>query len=224
MKPFGLLMIFNMLLFYSNIISARSNYVFELVFNLMGIRYQLTNDRLLFENYPDIKINYSNKRIGDEFFIKSSSLLLENFIKKTNIIVVEKFQTKVLFPNDSSCDLGFDIFSAVFYMVSRYEEYLPFQPDQHGRFKAIDSLAYQNNFLQSPVVDIWIKNLKNILLKKSPSLKTSEPSFRALTTYDIDTAYKYKGRNLLRTTGAVVRDLIQFNFKNTLKRAETLFN
>ncbi len=61
----------------------------------------------------------------DGFFIKASPLLFENEIKKQEIQVVEKNNVKVLFPNEED-DLGFDIFSAVFYMLSRYEEYLPF--------------------------------------------------------------------------------------------------
>jgi hypothetical protein len=43
---------------------------------------------------------------------------------------------KVLFPNNELYDAGFDVFSSVFYMLSRLREYLPFTPDKYGRFKA----------------------------------------------------------------------------------------
>ena len=188
----------------------------------MGLNYQFTNDPLFFKDYLEEKINYSESRIGDEFFIKSHSLLLEDYIKKIKVDVENKHQTKILFPNNSSCDLGFDIFSAAFYMVSSYEEYLPFQPDEFGRFKSVDSIAYQNNFLQLPVVDIWIKIFSDNLSIKYPSLNKKTPTFKAVITYDIDIAYKYKGRNLLRVTGAMVKDILQLNFKNIFKRTETL--
>ena len=98
-------------------------------------------------------------------------LLFENFIKQIDVNVREKYQTKVLYPTDTSCDLGFDIFSAIFFMISRYEEYLSFTPDRHGRFKATDTVAYKNNFLGIPVVDIWISLFKTMLRKKFPALK-----------------------------------------------------
>ena len=90
--------------------------------------------------------------------------------------------------------MGFDIFSAIFFMVSRYEEYLPFTPDRHGRFKATDTLAYKNNFLQIPVVDTWINLFKSILQKKFPAIKLLPSYFKAIVTYDIDVAYKFKGK------------------------------
>jgi hypothetical protein len=44
-------------------------------------------------------------------------------------------------------DLPFDPLAATFYLVSRYEEYLPFIPDEHGRFPAKQSFAFSNGFL-----------------------------------------------------------------------------
>ncbi len=212
-----------MLLLYSNAVTARSKFVFNLVFDSIGLKYQFTCDALFFKNYQQAKINYSNQRIGDEFFIYASSLLFEDQIKEIKVDVENKYETKILFPNNKPCDLGFDIFSAVFYMVSRYEEYLPFIPDEYGRFKAVDSLAYKNNFLQFPVVDIWIKFFKENLSKKFPFLINDVRSFRSIVTYDIDIAYKYKGRNLLRIAAGTAKDLVQLKLKNIFKRAETLF-
>ena len=40
----------------------------------------------------------------------------------------------VFFQTTSDSDIPFDVFAASFFLVSRYEEYLEFQPDAHGRF------------------------------------------------------------------------------------------
>src|SRR5580693_8408721 len=159
-----------MLLIYLPVVSPRCEYIFELIFKYeTGVEYQLTTDLLVFESHPHEKINYSRARVGDEFFIQASPLLFENFIKKFDVIIDEKYQTKILFPSVASfCDMGFDIFSAIFFMVTRYEEYLPFTPDSHGRFKATDSLAFKNSFLQIPVVDNWLNLFKIVLQKKFP--------------------------------------------------------
>ena len=106
-------------------------------------------------------------------------------------------------------------------MVSRYEEYLSFTPDKYGRFKATDTLAYKNNFLQIPVVDNWINRFKNILQKKFPALKFKPSKFEAIVTYDIDIAYKFKGRSFIRNTGSTIKDLLKFDFKNIQSRIQT---
>lgn len=212
-----------MLLIYLPVVSPRSEYIFEVIFNHeLGIKYSTTTNFTIFENYREEKINYSGHRCQDGFFIKASSLLSENFIKKIDIVIEEKDETKVLFPNDKSCDLGFDIFSAAFYMLSRYEEYLSFTPDEHGRYKATDSLAYKNDFLHIPVVDKWLKRFKNILEKKFPSLKMRTSNFKAIITYDIDVAYKFKGRSFKRNLGTTINDLLHLDFKNIQSRIKTI--
>ena len=213
-----------MLLIYLPTVTPRSEYIFELIFRQhFGINYHTTSDTIAFEKHAEEKINYSDQRLHEEFFIKPSNLLSDDSVKIFDIPVSEKHQTKILFPNDE-CDLGFDIFSAIFYMVSRYEEYLPFIPDEYGRFKASDSLACRNDFLQIPVVDIWINQLKSILEKRFPSLEIKTAFFNAMVTYDIDVAYKYKGRSFLRTAGASIKDILKLDFNNFSKRIQTLFN
>ena len=211
-----------MLLIFLSKNSSRCEYVFELIFkHEFRVKYSVTTDIKVFQAHPGEKINYSDFKKGGDFFIKASSFLFETEIKKQEIKVEEKDHTKFLFPN-TDCDLGFDIFSAVFYMVSRYEEYLPFTSDQFGRYKASDSLAFQNNFLQKPIVNIWINVFKNTLQQKYPLLKIQSSVFNAILTYDIDVAYKYRGRNLTRTIGSVFKDLLTFKIKDILIRKKTL--
>lgn len=212
-----------MLLIYLPAITKRSEYVFEMIFkNELGLGYAATTDSNKFETHQQEKINYSSSRFGKEIFIRCSSLLFDQSIKKINVSIGSINDVPVLFADDK-CDIGFDIFAAVFYMVSRYEEYIPFTTDEHGRFKAQDSIAYQNNFLQLPVVNIWINHFKNILQQKFPSLQFNSSSFKAILTYDIDIAYAYRGRNILRTASATVRDIFTLRINNIFKRMKSLF-
>lgn len=215
-----------MLFIYSESISSRVDYVFDLVFKQeFEIEYSLTSDRNVFDAHHAEKINYSDARKSEtEFFIKSAPLLFENFIEKKEIPVSGKFETIVLFPNDKSCDLGFDVFSALFYMVSRYEEYLPFTPDAHGRYKASESLAFRHHFLEMPVVNIWLNILRNTLQKKFPALSFKSSCFKAILTYDIDVAYKYRGRSIGRMIGAMGKDLLRWNWKNLIQRKLTMLH
>lgn len=215
-----------MLLIYSEKISPRIDYIFDLVFKgEFGIEYSITSDRNLFDAHQFEKLNYSSSRKSEgEFFIKSASLLFENFIEQKEIPVSEKYETKILFPNEGSCDTGFDIFSAVFYMVSRYEEYLPFTADAHGRYKASDSLAFRHRFLETPIVNIWLGILRKTLQKKFPALAFKSSSFKAILTYDIDVAFKFRGRSIGRIVGAMGKDLIRWNWKNLIQRKLTLLH
>jgi len=211
-----------MLLIYLPEISSRCAYAFDLIFKQeFGIDYRTTTAVTEFEDYTEEKINYSHSKISNGFFIKAASLLFENEIKIQKIKVEQKHQTKVLFPNADD-DLGFDIFAAVFYLISRYEEYLPFTPDEYGRFKAEDSLAFKNDFLQLPVVNIWADVFKKFLQKKFPLLKIKPTGFTAIVTYDIDVAYKFSGRNFIRTTGSFVKDLAAFKTKDIKDRMQVL--
>jgi len=211
-----------MLLLFLPKVSARCEYIFNLIFkDEFQIDYRTTTDIVEFQHYSQEKINYSNSKISQEFFIKATPLLFENQIIKQHIQVAQKHGTKVIFPNDND-DIGFDIFAATFYLISRYEEYLPFSPDQFGRFKAEDSLAFQNQFLTIPVVNIWINILKNSLKEKFPLIGIKSTAFNAIVTYDIDVAFKYNGRNIGRTVGSVLKDLSAFKIKDIQERINVL--
>ncbi len=212
-----------MLLVYVPFITPRVEYSFKLILgSRLGIEYGITGDPLQFKNHPLQKINYSGQRLSNELFIYANDLLKDNNIKQINVPVNEVNGTKVLFPHKED-DMGFDIFSAAFYMISRYEEYLPYVPDKFGRFKATDAIAYKNNFLLVPVVDKWIELLKEALQRKYPQLKFISSKFTAILTYDIDVAYKYKGRSLKRFIGACLKDIIQLDIKNIYTRFQTIF-
>ena len=137
--------------------------------------------------------------------------------------VSQKENLKFLFPNADD-DLGFDVLASVFYLISRYEEYLPFEGDEFGRFKASDSIAFKNQFLQIPVVDRWIEILKQALKNKFEQLQFKSTAFKAILTYDVDVAYKYKGRSFGRTLGAALKDLLGFRIQNFKERIQTLLH
>lgn len=105
-----------------------------------------------------------------------------------------------LFP-DSCSVLGFDVFSAVFWVLSRYEEYGKFTTDGHGRFPHSESLLHKVGVLHMPVVDIWIEKLA-----KAIGVELPESSFRLITTVDIDQIYLWKHKPLKRKLALLSRE------------------
>jgi hypothetical protein len=94
------------------------------------------------------------------------------------------------------------LLAAIFFLLSRYEEYHPHQKDMYGRYAHEASIAYQHNFLKIPLINLWLK-ISETLAQKDPSLD-SRPSFRFEPTYDIDLAWSYKAKGATRTAGGSV--------------------
>ena len=203
-----------MLVFADNI-TPRLKYVLNFIFrDVLETDASHTDDPDLFCKHKGAKINYSSLDQKDSFRIPVSGLLDAGSIEDVDPGPEFREAYPVLFihteasggsvPDESIYDMDFDIFAAVFYMISRYEEYLPFEPDEHGRFAAEDSLAAKNGFLEIPVADMWIKDLGDALHLSYPEFMIPETSFRFLPTSDVDLPYAYLHRGRARTIGARV--------------------
>lgn len=173
--------------------------------DILGLSWEVTTDKRKFGKHP--VINYSAERIAGSFKILPDRLLFETGIVEREIMVSDWKGIPVFFQTDSDSDIPFDIFAASFFLVSRYEEYLEFQPDAYGRFKASSSLAFKNGFLEIPVVDIWAKEMAKLFIKKFQSLAFKRNDYKALITIDIDEPFAFLGKNLFRTLGGFIRDI-----------------
>ncbi|MGD0342682.1 MAG: polysaccharide deacetylase family protein [Bacteroidales bacterium] len=172
--------------------------------DILGLPWEIVTDRRKLGKHP--VINYSNETIPGAFKVSPFTLLFETGIRPQEILMGEWNRLPVFFQEPAS-DLPFDIFAASFYMVSRYEEYLEFQPDEHGRFRASSSLAFKCNFLTVPVVDLWAREFAKALLKRYPTLAFRRNEFGALLTIDTDQPFAYLGRNFLKSFGGMILDL-----------------
>jgi hypothetical protein len=212
-----------MLLIYTHKTTNRSRFILHFIFrDVLGLQLKITNDVKEFNNYNDIKISYSSQPIADELFFQSRNLLFETGISEQNITVFDFKNTKAFFATGKLSAMPFDIFSAAFYLVSRYEEYLPHIRDVHDRFDAKESLAFNNNFLHQPVVDSWAIELKNILKQKFPQHNFPNRSYKYISTIDIDNAFAYKEKGLIRTMGGYLRALKDLDIFDLRERTAVL--
>ncbi len=194
------------MLIYSHTISTRLQYICKFILQeQMGIGFSLTIDSEGFKNHDGPKINYSDLHIeGDVFTIKNHELLFEENIKEQSIECFENNNYKSFFKTTHS-DFVFDIFAAAFYLLSRYEEYLPRQKDMYGRYAHENSLAFKEEFLQQPLINTWVNDFAETLKKKFPAISIKPSAFQYLPTYDIDIAWSYKRKGLLRNIGGFVK-------------------
>ena len=191
-----------MIVVFSNSSSPRLEYTCSFIFKeLMGAEFAITSNENEFSNVEGVKIIYGNHKTADTTFeIPGCGLLFENDIHSQQIACFEYNGYKAFFKGAGG-DLPFDIFSATFYLLSRYEEYLPHAKDMYGRFAHEDSLAFREDFLYLPLINIWVKDLAKSLKMKFPIIHNQFSIFNFIPTYDIDIAYSYKHKGLLRNAG-----------------------
>ncbi len=120
--------------------------------------------------------------------------------------------------------MKFDPFAASFYLVSRYEEYLPFKRDEYGRFQARESIAWQMGFLDKPIVNIWADNIAKLIGKKWPDWKPGPKEYRFIPTIDINAAWKYKRKGFFRTAAGLTSTLLSGEFRNAIERLKVVGN
>lgn len=214
-----------MLLIYVPQLSPRIRYTFKIVFTtfLKLKNYQLTTDAVDFINHEGNKISYGEKALGEELFFKSHGLLLQKGIKEQSISISEHLGETVIFPLANSA-MPYDPFAATFYFLSRYEEYLPHLRDEHDRFPISQSLAHQYGFYQKAIVDRWLLQLKDLLLEKFPDLEFEARKYHFQLTYDIDNAYAYKQKGMLRTLGGIAKHIYKFELKKLWRQLLVLIN
>ncbi len=212
------------MLIISEIFTPRLLYVLDYVFNQrLGTGFSLiqpeTNSQIS-NNEPSVvySIHFSNHK----FRVLPEGVLQEDFLHHGKPAFSTIGDLPVLFKDEKPGGFGFDIFAAIFWMLSRYEEYQSFQPDEHGRFPAKNSLLYQNNLLNKPIVDIWINLFKEKLNLVYPGLKCRDEKYEFLPTIDIDSPWSYRNKGLKRNVGGLLRDAMQLKFKEVFRRIRVL--
>ncbi len=217
-----------MILIYTPTLKPRIQYIFELIFKeILCVEYKFSHDAEHFSDFIGPKINYSESPLAQELFVKAIGLLEEKGVNAQNMVVGKYRQLPTLFAYEEDTPASifpFDVFSASFYLVTRYEEYFSFVPDEHGRFPSTVSIAHQQNFLDQPLINIWAKYLAEIIQKQYPRLEFHERKYQFIPTYDIDIAYSYRCKGLVRNTGGYLKDLKNLDFAKVKERTQVLLD
>ena len=173
--------------------------------------------------HDSLKMSYTRQPLSNEIFIRNHELLFEQGLSDLDINVQDWEGTKCFFATGEKSALPFDIFAASFYLLSRYEEYLPHVKDEFGRFTATESLAYKHRFLNQPVVDVWAYRLKALLEQRFEGFTFPKQNYTIQPIVDVPMAYYFKQKGLLRTIGGALNDLVRFKLRRLYDRFMVLF-
>lgn len=218
----------------NNINDIKLKYVIEVIFNdILKIKLPIISlsEELVVLTYDNVKYiyiptkllsnNYLNKSYHDcpmsTFKVDNDifKLLGEDFLPALNENV-NKSIISVINENYVSVNINFDLFGSAFYILTRMEEMNSDMLDEHGRFPATASHAYQNAYLHRPVVDEYAEILWYCIKLLWPSIERKHNKFEMKLTHDVDEPFEAlfrPGWKMIRSIGS---DIIR---KRDIKRA-----
>jgi hypothetical protein len=210
-------------------------YVADFLAGYCRAEIRLTKDAQEYGAAEGWKLNYSDSSFGeDEIHIVPVPLLFEHDIHPVSIECFEFEGEKAFFK--TAGNFPFDILAAIFYLITRYEEYLPHEKDEYGRYAHRNSLAYKEGFLHLPLINIWLKKFWEPRRREDakehkgfnvsdlqPATSNLEPqTFSLLPTYDIDIAWSYRHKGLVRNAGGWLKSVAGGEWKDAGRRLMVL--
>lgn len=212
-----------MLLIHTQKLTPRISYVFKhICTRILGVEIKFTSAIEEFISHSGPKLSYGKQPMGNELFLQSDGLLTQQGFEAFDISVKAWEETKCFFSVSAKSALPFDIFSASFYLLTRYEEYLPHVKDAVGRFPASESLAFKEDFLREPVIDVWAYKFKRILLASFPNLVVIEKKMTVHTLVEARRPFEFKQLGFLRSLTGYAIDLWRFKIRRCAQRAQVM--
>lgn len=212
-----------MLLVYTQKLTPRIDYIFkQICVNMLGMEISFTSEIEKFIAHNKPKISYAKFPLGSELFFESTDLLFEREIESPSIEVSKWGNTQGFFPTSEKSALPYDVFAASFYLITRYEEYLPYISDVDGSFPVHQSLAYENDFLQQPIIDIWAEIFLNTLLKVFPDLRYKKSTYRVNTLIEAKQPFAYANQEFVNTVVGYIKEIGQWKINEAVTRSQTL--
>ncbi len=190
------------IIIYAPKITPRLRYVCKFIFNQgLQVNFLLIDNENEFLSSKLAKINYSVKTFEHALNINPEGLLSSREIKKPDLE----------YTKDS-----FDIFASVFYHIARCEEWSLAKSDEHGRF-------VPETIFTTPLVDIWLMELKLMLSAKFKSLQFPEKKFKFISTIDVDNVYAFKAKPFFRQIGGALKSIARMDFVGLGERYSSIF-
>ena len=186
-------------------ISARLDYVFQWLLSSTTVwRYAEQN-----ENLSDARkvLNYSEQSIPGALNITPTQWMYEDHLRIPGFRWIEEKHPKLLIDDNEH----FDSIAAIFFLISRVEEYTPKFIDLHGRFPS--NASANQPFLMIPLADVWRMEILRALGITSTGV-TNKIQF----SFDIDSAFAYTHKGIVRTLGAIGRDIINLKLAKLTER------
>jgi hypothetical protein len=213
------------ILIRSEQITPRLRYVIRHIFeNLLGVEPVIVRSDEVTDGttLPIISYTYQPGKGGGMHIVPAGLLFQQGINPDLHPNIDYRDQIPVIFGSTTQDSLGFDIFSAIFYVLSRYEEYISVHFDSHRRFQPDSSPFFAHKLYAIPVADEWVLLLKNKLSEHYPHLSFKKQSYTYLPTIDVDMPYAYRFKKLPYTVGGIAKSILRKDYYSLKTRLQAL--
>jgi hypothetical protein len=212
---------------YPAIMKAEFEYIFNIILSdFLGLCFCYSNHE---HDYVEIVTSDSEKslKFDTTFFLNASSnwlnsstlpiIPLENWNPSDDKISVDLvkpsipiiFGSKGVSKSENCWYVNLDIFGSIFFMISRYEESVRQERDNHNRFPAYASISAKSNFLERPIVDEYVEILWTCIHSLWPKLNRKKRKFKKFITCDVDVPFDPLRLSLFKTARRSASDILK---------------
>lgn len=189
-----------------------------------GIKFYSVREKQIKVSADEIHISYGIQKPNCDHYIPASGFLYSHEIDHNlDPKCAHVDGVPYLFPISTEGSFKFDIFSAIFYCLSRHEEYGDFKKDKHDRFCGLQSHAAKHNYIHLPIVDRYVEFFKKIIAQKLPLFQFPKEQFNIQPTIDIDHAYAFINKTKSRTILSGAKNIAKAEF-SVLKSKQKVFS
>jgi hypothetical protein len=207
-----------MLVVFVEEVSERLIYTLDFIFRDRKIDYQITNDPIYYNKLEGFKFNYSTRFFETGVQIKPSDLIFSEEIKDYHLSKAIFFKLECI-----SFDGHVDPIASIFYIISRYEEYVDLKRDIHDRFQAKNSIQKKFDWLELCICDRWCEDIISFMEEGYQRVLSSYKFTTTIVpTFDIDNVRAYEWKEGLRTLIAKWKDFYSKNQRNKELRSKVL--
>lgn len=219
-----------MITIYSNLhLEPEKLYIFDVIFSeFLGLEYQVELQAefegitIKLANNSELVLSSSGWDSFNDLYLSNESLPTVNYAKnqftpESDIPIL--YGSDILELSEARVVCGQDIFAGCFFILSRMEEVIIEERDNHDRFPAIASTAYKSGFLERPVVDEYTEFLWNMLVYLDSTLTRKERHSTTFVTCDVDWPYDPRKYSFIGTAKSSAADIFKRkNVKSALTK------
>lgn len=206
-----------MLIFVEEV-NERLTYTFDFIFKERDLSYVFTSSEAEFEKSVEEKFNYSKKKFSTTPSISPSTILFNDSIENLTL-------NRCLFNEEECLTINgvCDPVASIFYILTRYEEYQSSFKDKHGRYIGKKSVLYRFGWHEKAMCDRWSEDVL-CFLALNTAFRYEKKKYRPqiIPTFDIDKAYAYKHKGILRNILGYLKDFYSKDITLTKERRMVL--
>lgn len=194
-----------MLLIFVDEVTDRLIFTLDFIFKDRKVAYQFTNDPVYFEKAGENKFNYSNRYFEHIHGLPPATVIFDEAIFPYSI-------EKSMFGKEPclSFDSITDPIAAIFYVLSRMEEYNIERRDEHERFPAKESILHKFGWLQKAVCDRWAEALiRSVEEMLGAQLHAQQIPSNIVPTFDIDNTFAFQWKHGWRRILGSIKDYVR---------------